>query len=366
MSIHSQIHEKLREGIESGRYPVGSALPSLRTLSREYNISQETIRLALNLLKGEGRIISRQGLGNFVAEEPLSLKDVMVIGPLKGHLYADYLLEFTRIFSNRRDIRLIAEDVIFYDDKDITPEFERRRRDLEAKIEEGLRLKTLDAIFFNGESRITLDFLAKYTGRVKLFCFADQAQLVTVPAPSVTVDFFHGGYIGVRHLIECGCRHVLIDTFPEVQHGISSHKNRSFLSGCQAAADECGRRIDILEDSTYISDSGQEHTTPILKRFPKTDGVFFYGDYRAKRFFAELREKGLRAGTDVALLGFYNTPWVEAFDPPLSSIETFPSELVKSVAQMYFSENSPGEYARKIAPKLVVRQSTRMFRKTSA
>lgn len=362
MSIHSKIYLELLEGIQSGRYPVGTALPSLRALSREYTISQETVRIALNRLREEGRIISAHGRGNFVAPEPLRIRDIMIIGPLSGHLYDEYLATFARVFSNRKDLRLVMEDIVFYDDKEITDAFRQRNINLKHKIDNALKNNTLDAIFFNGESRFTLSFLAEYIGKVKLFCYADQAQLTDVPSPSVSVDYFHGGYIGIRHLAEAGCRHIIISTFHTQQGVTYSHKGVTFLKGCRQAADELAVKLTVKEYSVSGNSGECDELIKFIEDHPEVDGIFALGDFRMLKLYPELKKRNRIPGSDIALLGFYNTPWCEAFDPPLSSINTFPVKLIEDVAAMYFAEEGILDFAQKIPPELVVRASSRLIK----
>src|SRR6266516_424172 len=61
-----QIANALREQIRNGTYPAGSPLPSERQLTETWGVSSKTIRAALDQLRSEGRIVSRQGIGSFV------------------------------------------------------------------------------------------------------------------------------------------------------------------------------------------------------------------------------------------------------------------------------------------------------------
>ena len=64
------VHEELRQGIEQGRFPAGSRLPSEPELAAELRVSRATLREALRALEGEGMLRRRRGSGTFVAELP--------------------------------------------------------------------------------------------------------------------------------------------------------------------------------------------------------------------------------------------------------------------------------------------------------
>ncbi|MGX7676788.1 GntR family transcriptional regulator [Plantactinospora sp. DSM 117369] len=60
----------LQERIESGAYPPGSMLPSETELIREFKASRPVVVRALDLLRQDGWIESRQGKGRFVLGRP--------------------------------------------------------------------------------------------------------------------------------------------------------------------------------------------------------------------------------------------------------------------------------------------------------
>jgi GntR family transcriptional regulator len=69
-SLQLRIADAIRAGIRSGQYPPGSRLPGLPALAQTYQASLVTVRLALARLRQEGLIMSQQGVGNFVREQP--------------------------------------------------------------------------------------------------------------------------------------------------------------------------------------------------------------------------------------------------------------------------------------------------------
>jgi integrase len=64
-----QVADGLREAIQSGALPAGSAIPSVRELHDLQGIPQASLRSALSLLADEGLIMVRQGRGAVVADE---------------------------------------------------------------------------------------------------------------------------------------------------------------------------------------------------------------------------------------------------------------------------------------------------------
>lgn len=61
-----QIATQLRERIASGQYAPGAALPSIMALAQEFEVTTNTVRKALGILRDEGLIESVSGYGTFV------------------------------------------------------------------------------------------------------------------------------------------------------------------------------------------------------------------------------------------------------------------------------------------------------------
>lgn len=66
---YREIADDLRGRIDDGAFTAGRLLPSEAELSGAYNVSRVTIRKALEALRSDGLVDSRQGFGWFVATE---------------------------------------------------------------------------------------------------------------------------------------------------------------------------------------------------------------------------------------------------------------------------------------------------------
>lgn len=68
--FYKQIESQIREQILSGRLPVGTLLPSVRSLSKELRVSTITTRRAYSDLSAAGFIEQQRGKGTFVRTPP--------------------------------------------------------------------------------------------------------------------------------------------------------------------------------------------------------------------------------------------------------------------------------------------------------
>lgn len=78
----------LRRLITENRFGPGRLLPSEAVLSADYGASRVTVRKALEALREEGLVSSRQGVGWFVSEEPLQQR-LAHLGTIEAQLEAE-------------------------------------------------------------------------------------------------------------------------------------------------------------------------------------------------------------------------------------------------------------------------------------
>ena len=63
---YSMIYDDIKEGIQTGAYPVGSLLPTEQTLATQYDVNRSTLRKAMQMLADEGLIEKCPGKGTVV------------------------------------------------------------------------------------------------------------------------------------------------------------------------------------------------------------------------------------------------------------------------------------------------------------
>jgi GntR family transcriptional regulator len=89
------IADELRRRLEDGEFGASRLLPSESVLSEQYAASRVTVRRALEVLREDGLVDSRQGFGWFVAVDPLR-QTLGRLGTIERQL-ADEGVESTRL-----------------------------------------------------------------------------------------------------------------------------------------------------------------------------------------------------------------------------------------------------------------------------
>lgn len=93
---YQAIADALRARLDEGEFPAGTLLPSEAELSRAYGASRVTVRRALDALREEGLVDSRQGFGWFAATDPFR-QTLARLGTIEAQLAADGLASERRI-----------------------------------------------------------------------------------------------------------------------------------------------------------------------------------------------------------------------------------------------------------------------------
>src|SRR5699024_1462577 len=110
---YRDIAADLRRLIEDGDYGPGRLLPSESALSRDHGASRVTVRKALEALRADGLVSSRQGFGWFVSDEPLR-QHLAELGTIESQLEAEgrravgESLDFERLDAPRGGSELLV------------------------------------------------------------------------------------------------------------------------------------------------------------------------------------------------------------------------------------------------------------------
>lgn len=94
------IADGLRARITDGEFAAGALLPSESELSAEFSASRVTVRRALEVLRDEALVASRQGFGWFVASDPVR-QSLGQLGTIEAQLLAEGAESERRILDFR-------------------------------------------------------------------------------------------------------------------------------------------------------------------------------------------------------------------------------------------------------------------------
>jgi DNA-binding LacI/PurR family transcriptional regulator len=108
------------------------------------------------------------------------------------------------------------------------------------------------------------------------------------------------------------------------------------LEGFRGAMREAGLGVAV-EFGDYTRESGARAAAELLDADPAIDGIFAASDLMALGALDTLKERGLRAGTDVMLIGFDDFEAASRTDPPLTTVANPAVELGRQATLMVLS-----------------------------
>lgn len=100
--MYQQIVNQITSKVMAGDWPAGQPLPSIRELASASRVSVITVKRAYAELGQAGVIVTRHGMGSFVAESP-NLSNSL--------LQAEFTQHFEAMLACARRLGLSAEDI---------------------------------------------------------------------------------------------------------------------------------------------------------------------------------------------------------------------------------------------------------------
>jgi LacI family transcriptional regulator len=183
-------------------------------------------------------------------------------------------------------------------------------------------------------------------------------------ADYTSVDNVAAGELLGEHLRDLGARSVAFVGGPAGPAGSTGREGR--YAGLARALKRGGIALSARgrHTSPATATDGERITHELLGNENPPDVIVAYSDAVAMGVLHALRDRGLRAGADIAVAGFDDVAEARYASPPLTSVATFPGETGALAARLLLARMAdpqrPSESSI-IAPRLHIRESTASF-----
>lgn len=182
-------------------------------------------------------------------------------------------------------------------------------------------------------------------------------------------NFFAGGALAARHLMDCGHRELAFVSSP-----LKRSSRKKVLAGYRQALAE--RDLTMKEEHLYIesyeNDDDELYDFMVGKRaaehFLSLDNppraVFCINDIAAIGLIRQLQVRQVAVPREISVVGFDNIPFSQMITPSLTTIDQSTYDLGRLSAELLFNhilagdQISPANVSLQLEPKLVVREST--------
>lgn len=239
------------------------------------------------------------------------------------------------------------------------------RADIEHRYLQMFLEQRVDGILFN-PAHAEPDLVALWSG-VTTPVIAIDRTVPGLPFGLVAMDNALGTRLAVEHLVALGHRRIGFVSW----HPRSLSNRQERLAGYTDALTQAGiavepRLIRCAEDGWS---DGVDRTLELLDEPNPPTAILSATSMLNLQVLAAIKRRGLRVPDDVSVVGYDDSPWDPLLDPPLTTVAT-PAHRLGVVASetLIATIDEGGDSVAgvvRLAPELVIRQSTRLRETTS-
>lgn len=167
----------------------------------------------------------------------------------------------------------------------------------------------------------------------------------------VIIDNYKCGYIATSHLIEQGCKRIVLVT-ANLKRNVYAQRHKGYQDALYDNNIPYDKHKVLIKDLS--EQCGREAALEILKMKPLPDGAFITNDFSAAVCMRTLKENGIRIPEDIAIVGFNNDAISKIIEPQLTTIN-YPGIDIGEIAARHLIDNLKGVSSTKYTNTIVVR-----------
>jgi LacI family transcriptional regulator len=176
----------------------------------------------------------------------------------------------------------------------------------------------------------------------------------------VIIDNYKCGYQATQHLIEQGCRKIVLVT-ASLQRNVYAQRHKGYKDALYDNSIAYNKELVLIKDLS--EQCGVEAALQILRMKPLPDGAFITNDFSAAVCMRTLKEHGVKIPEDIAIVGFNNDAISKIIEPQLTTIH-YPGIDMGEIAARNLINHLKGVSNIKHTNTIVVR-SELIIRKSS-
>lgn len=176
----------------------------------------------------------------------------------------------------------------------------------------------------------------------------------------VIIDNYKAGYQATQHLIEQGCRKIVMVT-ANLKRNVYAQRHKGYMDALYDSGIAFDKDLVLIKDLS--EQCGVEAAMQILAMKPLPDGAFITNDFSAAVCMQTLKEHNIRIPQDIAVVGFNNDAIGKIVEPQLTTIH-YPGMDMGEIAARNLINHLRGVANLKHTNTIVVR-SDLIIRKSS-
>ncbi|MBR2425301.1 MAG: GntR family transcriptional regulator [Lentisphaeria bacterium] len=317
------LKEILQKRIEDGVYPVGSKLPSIRSLAGEFHLVIRTIQLALEALEDEGYVVTVPGKGSYVNEHYRAERcKAKVAFVFPEDAISDEILDVENWTSAAQFNNGLLAGAQKYGAEVSVFHIDRRLKEMQ-QLRWLRKLRKFDTAVFMDRQLIPLQ--TKLAQEIPVFT---PGPLPDPAIPFINYNRFnHRKIISllVEHAQKCGVQSAgVISLLPKMQSDTYSpadffcERAKMFIQGCEKSCIKTKESFCLCFDD--ITKVKEELERAWKEEYP--DFVFCNEAYLPKILYQFCIEKGLKIGTDIKIAACASGMTFQGLFPEITYVKT--------------------------------------------
>lgn len=355
VDLAEQIRQQIAWLIASGNLEAGDRLPPIRSLARQLEIHMHTVRSAYSLLEADGLVTCRPGAGTRVRRldlrhRPVRTPDIpsFTVGVILPE-YSPFFLPYLRGLEQAAGDR--PSNFLFGNAHD-NPQ-------RAARLLDQLAVRGVDGIVLTALPVNLADHLTPHPGSTGRLPPVVTVDIPRARGPAVVLDSESAGQAAAEHLIRIH-GHELIGL---VTAPLTLDNVRQVYDGFRRGLEKHRlplRQELIAEAADFSPEEGRRAAHALLDGSPDLRAIFAVSDTLALGVLQAGRERGLRHGDDLAVVGYNDIEMAALSEPPLTTVAAPAFDM--GVAAMHMlsgliAGRRPRPVRRVLPTSLVVRQS---------
>jgi GntR family transcriptional regulator of arabinose operon len=362
MPLYAQVSEYLRERILSGELQPGDSIPAQNELTRLCDVSQITVRRAVQDLVNEGMLVSMPGSGTYVSENAGSVTEILN-RPITDTTQQTECLNIGEVFSQMNvlglsHVRGLADGIrSALDNPPFIHYYELPFNAPNAhEIARHIPLGNLDGLLLHSPCNLDLISRCRLSSKPHVLLYNNIADGFS---HCVSSDYVSAMFDCVEHLVSRSKKKIAL-----VTASAERYSSGRMVQGFQMAL----RHFKLppsppqwIMHEEYGEGPGHVATMKLLNLPDPPDAIIYRMDVQAKGGLMAARELGVDVPEELAVVGHGNNLRPKEALIELTTIDPHPAELGR-VAMTTLKQLIDGDrnvpFFQFVIPKLIVRQST--------
>ncbi|ADH62590.1 transcriptional regulator, LacI family [Allomeiothermus silvanus DSM 9946] len=197
------------------------------------------------------------------------------------------------------------------------------------------------------------------------FVVQGRSDAIQQPFPYLDIDGEEGFFVATRYLLELGHRRIALIAAPR-DFNFALHRLRGYRKALEAAA--VPAQAEWVLEGDLSEESGYRLALELLSLPQPPTALLCANDLMALGALHALRERGLRAGREVSVIGYDDISPAHYTDPPLTTLRQPFRAMGRRLVEMLLArmDGVPAQKLQEVwAPELVIRGSVGPCMETS-